>query len=150
MEVVAHVVGSVTEAHEREAEHNAGATSSTHAMHCHAGTAFDVADDIVGRARRDGSFAIGIDRWSAADEILQAKRRDAARCGVIGRAVVREADDVTNSEVVERRPIDAPGIRHANEDNRFARDPVEVVRNAQITEKPGSGARWEKAHGVAG
>jgi hypothetical protein len=150
MEVVAHVVGLVTEPHERDPEHGAGATSSTHAVHRDALTAFDVGNDIVGCARREDSFTIGISRRSAADEILQAKRRHAAWCGVVRRAFVREANDVSNAEVVERRPFGASGIRHADEEDRFARDPVEVVGNAQIAEKSRSGARWEQAHGVAG
>ena len=98
--------------------------------------ALDVVDDVVRGREHDVAFAFGIGGWIAAHQILQAKRANRARRGVVRRDVVGEAHDVADAFRVQQRPVGAAGIRHACERDGVRAHPVELVGNAEVAEEP--------------
>jgi hypothetical protein len=116
-------------------------------MHRDANTAFEMRDDVVGRAHDGRAFGGGVGRRSAAHEILQTHRKDGTRRGVVARRIVGEAHHVADALGVQERPVGATRIRHADERNRLARDPVEIIGHAQLAEPfPGVRAGRNQLH----
>ena len=139
------VVGIVAERHERDADDGAGAAASAHAVHRDADAAFEVRDDVGRGVLDERALALGIVRVAAAHEILQPDRGDRARRGVVRAA--RRARGTRRGRCRSRAAASSrrgPGYDMPASATGCARDPVEIVGNAEVAEEPGVRARRQQ------